>query len=428
MTKATHPLSKAAFDRLLTRPSCRKGDGNNLFVVKKRTRASGKPGAQYLALIYAFGGRQRELSLGAATWANLQAQRPRAAEARKLLDQKPRIDPACLWKAAKTPSAMIYDRAHRERMEAFGGQWTAKHRAQIAATHANYCGTLHAKSYDEVTTDDVLAVVGSLWARVPETARRVLERIDTTLCYAAVRDGKRDYQSPARWKNHIEFLLPSPKAAGKLVENVMVPRGNHTALPYAEVPAFMARLRQDESIASLALEFLVLTATRADEVRSMTWDEVDLDAALWTQKAARIKTGRKSGRDHVVPLSGPTIAILRKMAEIRSSAFVFPGVVRDQPIGEMGMHVALRRLVGKTEGTVHGFRSSFRSWALDRTNFSHEICEFALNHVVGSEAAQAYLRTSALERRRELMTMWGAFVDGAPVDANVVAFEARARA
>jgi integrase len=176
-------------------------------------------------------------------------------------------------------------------------------------------------------------------------------------------------------------------------------------MPYHDLAAFIGRLREDGSVAALALEFLILTVARSGEVLGVRWSEIDLDEKIWTVPANRMK----AGREHRVPLSGRAMAILKELAEIRTGDFVFPGQRKNGSLWHMAMHMTLRRM--NVDATVHGFRSSFRDWAGNETPFPREVVETALAHAVGNEVERAYRRSDALEKRRQLMESWSDFCD-----------------
>ncbi|MGQ0444953.1 MAG: tyrosine-type recombinase/integrase [Beijerinckiaceae bacterium] len=190
-------------------------------------------------------------------------------------------------------------------------------------------------------------------------------------------------------------------------------RGHHAAMPYAVVPAFMARLAGQESISALALQFLTMTATRTSEIIGAQWNEFDFENQLWIIPASRMK----AGREHRVPLSDPALEIIEKLAGARQGNFVFPGQKLGKPLSNMALEALLRRM--KVEATVHGFRSAFRDWAGDKTSFPRELAEAALSHVIGDKAEQAYRRGDALEKRRKLMDAWASYLAAQPQE-NVV--------
>ena len=282
-----------------------------------------------------------------------------------------------------------------------------KHRAQWAMTLTTYAAPLRSMKLDDIATADVLAVLQPLWQTKAETASRLRGRIERVLD-AAKAKGLRSGENPARWRGHLDALLP---ARHRLT------RGHHAAMPYDDVPAFIGRLRASESVSALALEFAILTASRTGEVLGARWDEIDLDAKLWTVPAARMK----AGREHRVPLTARALAILQTVEKVRTGEHVFPGQRRGKPLSVMALAMVLRRL--KLENvTVHGFRSAFRDWCGEATAFPRDVAEAALAHTVGDMTERAYRRGDALEKRRKLMAAWAAFIEPKAA-SNVVTFQ-----
>ena len=217
------------------------------------------------------------------------------------------------------------------------------------------------------------------------------QRIENILDWAAVR-GYRTGDNPARWRGHLEEALPARTAVTQ----------HHAALPYTEVPAFIAALAKQRGIAPKALEFLILTAARSGEVIGARWDEIDLERKLWGIPGARMK----EKREHRVPLVPRAIAILQELP--REGEFVFIGAKPHHPIGKNSF-LKLLKVMGRQDITTHGFRSSFRDWAGETTNFSPDLCEVALSHLVGGKVQTAYQRGDLLEKRRKLMEAWAGF-------------------
>jgi integrase len=270
-------------------------------------------------------------------------------------------------------------------------------------TLRNYAAPLRDKPIDAVDTESVLSILQPLWQSVPETASRLRSRIEAVLD-AAKAQGHRHGENPARWRGHLDKLLPKRQKLS---------RGHHAALPYSQVPAFVASLCEREAVAALALEFTILTAARSGEVLGTHWPELDLEAKVWTIPAMRMK----AGKEHRVPLSARAGTIIQRLAEVRTSDFVFPGQRSGKPLSGMAMEMVLRRM--KADVTVHGFRSSFRDWCGEETHFPREIAEAALAHSVGNEVEVAYRRGDALEKRRGLMEAWADFIEGTPA-GNVI--------
>lgn len=262
----------------------------------------------------------------------------------------------------------------------------------------------------DIDTTLVLKVLEPIWSAKPETASRLRGRIENVLDWAKAR-GLRQGENPARWRGHLKHLLAERKARD--VEH-------HPALPYSALPAFMEKLRAQESIAALALEFTILTAARTGETIGMTQPEIDLAAKAWTVPPERMKVGK----EHRVPLSARALAILAEMDRIKVSEFVFPGFRRGKPLSNMAMLKLLERM-GCDDITVHGFRSTFRDWAAEMTNFPNHVVEMALAHSIGDKVEEAYRRGVLFDKRRRLMAAWEAYcTTPKAAAATVVSFKA----
>jgi integrase len=281
----------------------------------------------------------------------------------------------------------------------------AKHGQQWANTLETYCApVLGSLPVGEVDTALVLRVLEPIWHTKPETASRVRNRMENVLDWARAR-GYRAGENPARWKGHLNQLLPA-KSARQRVKH-------HKAMPYAQVGAFLGALRERACSAALALEFTVLTATRTNEVLGALPEEFDLDSGVWIVPATRMKTGK----EHRVPLSSRAVAIARA-AISQGGQFAFSGQRPNRPLSNMAMLNLLERM--SVDCTVHGFRSSFRDWAAEQTSFSHEVCEMTLAHTIKNAAEAAYRRGDLFLKRRLLMDAWSDFVEG-PMASNKVA-------
>jgi integrase len=273
-----------------------------------------------------------------------------------------------------------------------------KHASQWQATLATYAEpVIGGLSVQAVDTALVLKVLEPIWTVKPETAGRVRGRIESILDWAKVR-GYRTGENPARWRGHLDKLLPA-RSKVRRVEH-------HAALPYAELPGFLVSLRQQAGIAARALEFAICTAARTGEVIGARWGEIDLLDKTWTLPATRMK----AGKEHRVPLSARALAILKEMQAHRhaDNAFVFPGAKPGRPLSNMVFLMLLRR-IGRGDVTAHGFRSTFRNWAAERTSFPAEVAEMALAHTVSDKTVAAYNRSDLFERRRRLMSAWTTF-------------------
>lgn len=267
-----------------------------------------------------------------------------------------------------------------------------KHRQQWRNTLASYVYPVIGElPVADIGTAHVLKILEPIWQDKPETASRIRGRIETVLDAAKAR-GYREGENPARWRGHIAQILPI---------RARLTRGHHKALAYDAIPAFIAQLRGREAMAALALEFVILTATRTSEALGAKWAEVDLNKAIWTIPAARMK----AGKEHRVPLSPRAVEILEGMKPLQKHN-LFPAD-KGGKLSTMAMSMLLRRM--KQDCTVHGFRSGFRDWAAERTGYAHEVCEMALAHVIGNKSEAAYRRGDMFEKRRRLMTDWAVY-------------------
>jgi integrase len=286
------------------------------------------------------------------------------------------------------------------------GEWRSlKHREQWRVTLETHAAPLWGLSVDQVDTGAVLSVLQPLWQRAPETASRLRGRIEATLDYGKAH-GWRSGENPAAWRGHLALILPK---RGRLT------RGHHAAMAYDDVPEFVAGLREKETMPSLALQFLILTAARSGEALGARWDEIDKDAKVWTVPAARMK----AGVEHRVPLSDAAMAIIERLAGIRTADLVFAGQRAASPLSNSAL-----ALIVPDGATVHGFRSAFRDWCGNETSFPREIAEGALAHAAGDATERAYRRSDALEKRRALMEAWANFC-GAKAASNVELLQVR---
>jgi len=273
-----------------------------------------------------------------------------------------------------------------------------KHRAQWKMTLGDsYCASLRKLAVADVTTDDILAVLKPIWATKAETASRLRGRIEKVLDRAKAK-GHRTGENPARWKGHLDHLLPARQK---------LQRGHHAAMPYADVPAFMERLAQSNGTGARALEFTILTAARSGEVVGARWDEIDFAAKVWTVPASRMK----AGREHRVPLSDAALDVLERMQREAVGEYVFAGQSARKPVSAAAMTKTMKLLKADAY-TVHGFRSAFRDWAAEETTHPREVAEAALAHVIGDTTERAYRRGDALEKRRRLMADWAQYTSG----------------
>lgn len=362
---------------------------------------------------FTLNGRSREMGLGPLQDVSLAEARAKAQEARKLLLDG--ADPLEVRRAQdRTANAdaarKVTFRAEAEAyIEMRRPEWkNAKHADQWTNTLTTYAFPKLGKLLvSEIDVEHVIAVLRPIWTDKTETASRVRARIEKVLDYAtALRHRSGD--NPARWRGHLEEALAKPSKIAKPV--------HHAALPYADMGEFMPKLRAEIGTAARAVEIIILTAVRTSEALNARWEEFDLKARTWTIPAARMK----SGRPHSIPLSNQAVKVLLQMQEIfGAEGFVFPGAKEGKPLSNMAGLQLLKRM-GHGDLTVHGFRSAFRDWAGEQTNFPREVAEAALAHVVKDKAEAAYARGSMFEKRAKLMQAWADYCGASKVDAGNV--------
>jgi integrase len=355
-------------------------------------------GARSWVFRFSLFGRAREMGLGSLHTVSLEEAREAALQCRKLLreGQDPIEERKRRLTAARTASTRC-DPTFRECAEAFieahRAEWTnAVHVRQWLSTLATYVNPLIGDlPVSAVDTRLVMRVLEPHWPTKRKTMSRVRGRIEAILGWATTRQ-YREGDNPARWRGHLENLLA--KSAKK------APIEHFRALPYADLPSFMADLRAIEGILARSLEFLILTASRCEEVRLATWSEVDLAGRVWTIPSVRMK----AGREHRVPLSGRATEILQSLP--RESPFVFPS--RSSAFAPNMMWRLVREKMD-VPATVHGFRSTFADWCAEQTDFPSEVREMALAHAVGDRVEAAYRRGDLFEKRRQLAEVWSDF-------------------
>jgi integrase len=353
-------------------------------------------------------GKAREMGLGPANGVSLAEARKLAAAARNEVANG--RDPIEARDAGRRASKgrKTFGECALALIATKQSEWrNSRHRQQWRVTLETYCAPILAMPVQDIGTEAVLSVLRPLWQTRAETASRLRGRIEAVLD-AAKAQGLRNGENPARWRGHLSHILPRRQKLS---------RGHFAALPYSQVPGFMARLRERETIAAMALEFLVLTAARSGEVLGARWPEIDSESKVWTLPANRTK----AGREHRVPLCDQAVTIIERLAPMRMSEFVFPGQRTGKPLSHVVMAKVLDRM-GVEGATVHGFRSAFRDWAGNETHFARELAEAALAHVIGDKAEQAYRRSDALEKRRALMEAWAAYCEPIP-ESNVIALK-----
>jgi integrase len=414
MSRGVNKLSPAKM-RAVMRKSGMYGDGGGLWLHVGPTLGS--------SWIYRFmlDGRAREMGLGPTHTIGLAEARDRAKAARLLvLDGK---DPLAAREAERQQRRLEAARAmtFRQCAEAYiaahkAGWRNPKHAAQWPATLEAYAypiiGDLPVQAID---TDLVMKIIGPIWQTKTETASRLRGRIELVLDWATASKF-RSGDNPARWGGNFAHLLP---AKGKIAKIE-----HHPALPYAEVGSFMADLRAQEGISARALEFAILTGARTGEVIGATWAEINLAEKMWTVPAERMK----AGKEHRVPLSARALELLQEIAKLGACEpgdFVFPGAKEGRPLSNMAFLMLLRRM-GRGDLTVHGFRSTFRDWAAERSSFPAEVAEMALAHTVSDKVEAAYRRGDLFQKRQQLAEAWARYCSSpATAGATVTAIGAR---
>jgi integrase len=389
------------------------GDGGGLFLQVS------PGGSKSWVFRYKVDGRLREMGLGPLHTIGLGKARQKALEYRQGLlayrhGEEGAEHPLAARRAGRmkeklaAATAMTFQECAERYIAAHQAGWkNPKHAAQWPATLGTYVYPVFGSlSVQAVDVGLVLKAIEPIWITKPETAGRVRGRIESVLDWATSR-GYRQGENPARWRGHLENLLPK-KSKVRRVEH-------HAALPYPEIASFLAGLREQEGIAGRALEFAILTAARTGEVIGARWEEINFAERLWTIPADRMK----AGKEHRVPLSDAALAIVDELAKVREGEFVFPGGRAGRPISNMAMNMTLRRM-WRGDLTVHGFRSSFRDWAAERTNFPAEVAEMALAHAVSDKVEAAYRRGDLFQKRRQLAAAWAKFCAPPLVAGHVV--------
>jgi len=353
-------------------------------------------GGRSWILRYQVDGKRRDMGLGGYPDVTLAQAKEKARAARALLAEG--IDPIEHTRAKRSrlkadqSSAITFRQATYKYLEAHEDAWkSVKHAQQWRSTLETYAfpvvGPLLVR---DVELPQVLEILEPIWKTKTETASRVRGRVESVLDWSIAR-GYRSEPNPARWKGLLDKLLPAP---GKIMK-----REHHKALPYADLPDFMAKLRQQDGMGARALEFLILTGTRSGEVRGATWEEFDLNEGVWTVPAERMKMGK----EHRVPLSDAALALILRQQEMKICEYVFPSP-REKCLSDMTLTAVLRRM--DVDAVPHGFRSSFRDWCAETTDYPREVAEMALAHAIGSKVEAAYRRGDLFGKRKELMQDW----------------------
>lgn len=356
-------------------------------------------------LRYSFGGKRRDMSLGPYGEVSLERAKEKATAARDRI--RDGLDPLAVRhadrqaEAVARAKAITFKECAEKYVAAHRSSWqNAKHADQWGNSLATYAypivGELPVEAID---VNLVLQILEPIWSSKTETATRLRGRVEVILDWATVR-GYRQGENPARWRGHLDKLLPRPSKVARVE--------HHPALPYTDLPTFWLELMGQAGMGALALQFLILTATRSGEVRGATWGEIDLVGKVWTIPAERMK----AKREHRVPLSDSAIDLLKRVPKLEGTDLVFPGQRKPgigyQPMSDMTLTAVLRRMQ-RGDITAHGFRSTFRDWAAERTAYPNEVCEMALAHAVGNAVEAAYRRGDLFDKRRRLMADWASY-------------------
>ena len=393
MARQIHKLTDVGIKSLTKKG--RHSDGGGLYL-----RISG-PTSKSWSFMWNSYGKRDELGLGSYPAISLASARRTAARYRELVaaGNNPRTENQKTAEPNFGECVALF-------LADMEGQWSnAKHRAQWRQTLGpDYCRKIENKRVSEINMHDVLSVLKPIWNEKNVTASRLRGRIERVLNFAKTK-GWRDGENPAIWRGNLENVLPRSKA----------PQNNHLpAMPYHEVPDFVSRLNGYEALAARALELTIFTVCRTSEILKAQWQEFDLEVGLWTIPPDRMK----ARKEHIVPLTDAAVLVLSPLKENAISGWVFPGQKAGKPLSNMAMEMLLRRM-NKKDVTVHGFRSSFRDWAGDETSFPREIAEGCLAHSIGNAVERAYRRSSAIEKRRELLDAWADYCQSAQLENAV---------
>jgi len=358
-------------------------------------------GAKKWVLRFTLNGKRREMGLGSYPDIELAMARAKASEYRNLV--RDGIDPIEARRIdveeipCFTSCAAKYIKAHRK------GWKNAKHARQWVRTLKTYARPdIGSKQVDKITTEDILKILSPIWNEKTETAKRVQGRIENVLDFAAAHK-YRDASNPARWRGHLDMLLPKPSRVKTI--------RHHPAMPYDEVPAFMIELTTNKSVSALALRLLIMTAVRTNELLKAQWSEIEFEAAVWTIPADRMK----AKREHRVPLTKLMLADLKALPKLEGNEYLFPGARYGKPLSNMALLQLMRGMgygVNGVRGNYvpHGFRSSFRDWSGEVSSFPRDVAEMALAHTIKDKVEAAYRRGNLFNKRRNMMQAWESYL------------------
>lgn len=371
-------------------------------------------GSRQWVLRARIGGKRTDIGLGGFPDVTLEGARSAARTMREQI--RAGVDPVASRRkarealAAERAKAIPFKQAAEAYMEMMQSSWRSpQHAMQWAATLETYAYPVIGRlSVSAICDEHIMKILDPIWREKTETASRVRGRIEVVLDWATVRK-YRTGENPARWRGHLDKLLPKPSK--------VKPAAHFAALPWREISAFMTELRAQDGTGARALEFAILTGARSGEVRGALWSEVDTTPGveMWVIPGARTK----NGKEHRVPLSADAVRLLEALPRVKGEAIIFPGMKAGMPLSSMTMTATLRRM-GSGDLTVHGFRSTFRDWAAEATSYPHEVCEMALGHTVGDKVEAAYRRGDLFEKRRRLAADWAKFCNTPAPGGDVV--------
>lgn len=370
-------------------------DGGGLYLQVDRN------GARSWIFRFMLNGRARDMGLGSAQQISLADARKQAEQYRRLrslgIDPIEARDGERLQETIDAARLMTFEQCARSYIAAHRPSWkNDKYAAQWDSSLATHVYPVLGKlPVQNVDTTLILQVLEPIWPIITETASRIRGRMEAILDWATAR-GHRSGDNPARWRGHLQNLLPTPSKIHQVK--------HHSALPYSDIADFMGRLRSRGGTAARVLEFTILTAARRGEVLGAKWSEIDLERQVWTVPASRMK----AGREHRVPLSSSAVRLLESLAGGKPHDLIFPSRAKARPLSDMAVAELLQRM-DRTDITAHGFRSTFRDWIAECTTFPREVAESALAHTLTNKAEAAYWRGDMLEKRRRLMEAWARY-------------------
>lgn len=376
-----------------------------------------KQGTRSWILRAVIGVKRRDIGLGGYPDVTLAQAREKARTTREKIDDG--IDPIEEKRIAKESlitaqhSRITFDEATRRFLANKNHEFSnRKHAAQWASTLKTYASPVIGQlPVSEITLAHILQILQPIWLDKTETAKRVRGRIENVLNWATVSQF-RSGENPARWKGHLDNILPKPSKVVKVK--------HHKSLPRQELGAFLQDLKLKKGVTARALEFLILTATRSGEVRHAVWSEIDFESKLWVIPAERMK----AGKEHRIPLAKEAIALLKALPVMKDNKYIFPAP-RGGVLSDMALPAIVRRM--KVKAVPHGFRSTFRDWCAEETNFPNNVAEMALAHTIGNKVEAAYRRGDLLEKRTLLMKQWAKFCNTSKKHSDVIPFKVKSK-